>query len=442
MKTMKICVVLLAFLLAGMPMVPMVSAAGEDGGMNENTKLIDANMVSGDLAREYSTITMMSMVQAGALDEKWTGAKIDPDLLTIYDLNGEPLFYLFTVKKNGERVGEIYAAASKVIGTPVVAIGSIQDPEKLKSLVNSGKPISTNKSKPAEILSYKLVCFNYPIIGLMTTVKDSDTGNIRYIITDPRDGSEMNFDQTTLLKNSKTASYYGQISRDAMIERVSEWNTHNYQYETIKAELLSKYPTFFSNPDSVDVSAVNQIIADIKDTEQKNNSVLTDNPKIITGLIHIVQYFDEWCAVATAEIISSKYMSEEDLWSQYHIADMMGAYNYSANPPTPKGTEPYMERDGYYRVSLANGGLGKPGSIIADIPSLTTFEEAQSEINADRPFKVGNATPMHHARACAGWFIDGGTRYLLFYDPAGYGSIYWESVPFGVYYPNFVYVRD
>lgn len=94
----------------------------------------------------------------------------------------------------------------------------------------------------------------------------------------------------------------------------------------------------------------------------------------------------------------------------------------------------------YYRPTIAEGGLNKTSSDWE--PSMTsTWENAKAEIDAGRPFKIGREIPTAHARACNGWQVDWGNRYLLFYDPASYGSIYWEYVSPGFTYNNFVYVR-
>src|SRR5208337_3901231 len=99
MKTLKIGVILLALLLAAMAMVPMVNAAKtSDKNSNDMRSLIESNYIPDDIAKEHATITMLKMIQSGALNESWIGAKINPDYQIIYDINGEKLFYQFSVE--------------------------------------------------------------------------------------------------------------------------------------------------------------------------------------------------------------------------------------------------------------------------------------------------------------------------------------------------------
>jgi hypothetical protein len=435
---MKAGVVLLALLLATMVMVPMVNAEKSSSDVTESKNLIESNYIPIKTAQDHATITMLDMIQSGALNENWVGAKLNPEPLIIYDLNGQKLFYLFPVEKKGERVGEIYAASSKVLGAPVVVIGSITDPKKIKSLELSEQTIVNKKYNGFQIISSKLVCYDYPLIGLITTLKNQDTGEEKYILIDPRDGSDQEFDQLAQSNHSKIYSYYDQISLEDMKIWVNTWNDNDKKLKKIETELFKKDPEIFVNYPDMDISKIDQIISNIKNSNDPTirSLFLQDDQRIISGLTHSTQYTDVWCGVATAQIISSKYMSEDDLWSQYHIADMMGAYYPNG---TPKGTTLSGELN-YYSVSVANGGLGKSSSSWADRP-YTTWEAAHDEIENNRPLKIGRDSPNYHARACAGWMVNGGNPYLLFYDPGQWGSIYFEYVAPGYTYNNFMYVR-
>lgn len=380
-------VILLVLLLAATVMVPMVSAIDNLRSLSDGKELIESNYISVDLAREHATITMLSMIQSGALDSNWDGATINPTPKEIYDVNGERLFYLFSVEKGG-RVGEIYAAASKVLGGSVIAIGSINEPDTFEKLQKFSQDAIKEKYSGYQIVSEETVSFDFPVLGSMITLKNEKTGESKKVIIDSRDGSEKKID-------TQVSSYYGQIPAEVKKQNVA-----------------------ILEPSKTQVKALR----------------LQDGQKIITGLTHYTQYTDVWCAVATAQIISSKYMSPP--WGQYHIADMMGAY-YPDD--TPKGTTPGDELD-YYTASVANGGLGKGNSY--DIyRTYTTWQAAHDEIENNRPLKIGRDSPSYHSRACNGWLVNAGNTYLLFYDPAQYGSIYWELVGPSDTYNNFVYVQ-
>jgi hypothetical protein len=425
----KTGVILLLLLVAGMAIVPCVSAEEIARFKVLNQELIESNDIPVETAREQATMTMLSMTQSGALDENWSGAKINPAYEEIFDVNGERLFYQFSVERNGKRIGEIYAAASKVLGSPVITIGSINEPGSAEKLKEYTRNAVKEKFSGYQILSVKNVCFDYPFIGAMITVMNTKTGEEKTVIIDSRDGLEKNID-------TQVSSYYNQIPPEEMQKRVAIWEQHNTAMEELKTVIHSenfRFPTKYSDRD---VSRINEVITNAKTRDSTLKALLLkDGMRILSGLSHRTQYTDSWCGVATAQIISTKYMNPE--WSQYHIADTMGAYYPDG---TPKGTTPGMELI-YYTASQGSGGLGKVSSYDIYRP-FTTWEAARDEIENNRlPFKIGRDTPSYHARACNGWMVDGGNPYLLFYDPGVAGSIYWEYVAPGSTYNNFVYVR-
>jgi len=338
-------------------------------------------------------------------------------------------FYQFSVENNGKWIGEIYAAASKVLGSPVITIGSINEPECAEKLKEYTRNAVKEKISGYQILSVKNVCFDYPFIGAMITAMNTKTGEEKSVFIDSRDGSEKNID-------TQVSSYYNQIPPEEMQKRVAIWEQHNTAMEEVKTAILSENPGFLTKYSDMEVSRINEVITNAKTRDSNIKALLLqDGMRILSGMSHRTQYTDSWCGVATAQIISTRYMNPE--WSQYHIADKMGAY-YPDD--TPKGTTPVMELI-YYTASQASGGLGKTSSYDIYRP-YTTWEAARDEIENNRiPFKIGRDTPNYHARACNGWMVNGGNPYLLFYDPGISGSIYWEYVAPGSTYNNFVYVR-
>jgi len=75
-----------------MAIVPCVSAGEISQFKVLNQDLIESNYIPVETAREQATITMLSMIHSGALDENWSGAKINPAYEVIFDVNGERLF--------------------------------------------------------------------------------------------------------------------------------------------------------------------------------------------------------------------------------------------------------------------------------------------------------------------------------------------------------------
>ena len=127
----------------------------------------------------------------------WEGSRVvwdDPSPLTIYDVNGQPLFYEFFIKKKDEVIGKIKTAASKVLGSSVLTIeifpsysnkeiynGIRQDFHKKFIDVNQEIQSIIEKEYPGtEIKSMnRQICYDYPNIGFLITLIDPKTKVIK-----------------------------------------------------------------------------------------------------------------------------------------------------------------------------------------------------------------------------------------------------------------------
>src|SRR5208337_892784 len=200
-----------------------------------------------DIAKEHATITMLKMIQSGALNESWIGAKINPDYQIIYDINGEKLFYQFSVEKNGATIGIINAAASKVLGGSVISIGSIMPSISWGDLNDRSKKIVADNFSGYVQTSNKLVCVDYPAISQMITLNNVDTGDVKTLIIDSRDRSIKLFDSSNIAINSQNLSYYAQISLDEMTRGISIWNQGNATISSLKKRWTSVNPEILKN---------------------------------------------------------------------------------------------------------------------------------------------------------------------------------------------------
>ena len=52
-------------------------------------------------------------------DSRWLSSMIDPNSLIVYDLSGDPLWYVFNIVNNSEQVGTITISAQKTLGGPL-----------------------------------------------------------------------------------------------------------------------------------------------------------------------------------------------------------------------------------------------------------------------------------------------------------------------------------
>ena len=377
MELRKTIIALLALLLVGMAMVPMVSAELTAATSDIVTK-IEKNAISEDTAFQSATAAVKDFVSRRALDSDWDGATVNPSPVIISDLNGEPLFYLFTVENNGKRIGEIKAAASKVVGGAIVTIGPGAGSIDLGSAKTHASEIIGKEYKGAAINSMNLVCYDYPGVGILFRFSVPGLKE-KTMILDAYDFS--------VIPESKQVSYYNGI-------------------------LASDISTRIANAQSEQESLM---------TRQTPLSAKAGATKTLSGFPLYAQLGSAWCPFATAQMISGYYGYSR---TQTGIASTMGI----TNPDNGATTQQSLSN--YYQVSTASGGLGKPNSQLRWNGQFT-YNDFVSNLGANRPqYTDRSETLSYHARAVAGYSYSSSTsQYLYIYDPGpvNVGSLYWEN---------------
>ncbi|MDD1685651.1 C39 family peptidase [Methanoregula sp.] len=380
MKPIKPGVILLAFLLAAMAMVPMVTAADNQKPALDAATIIGSNDVSSGTALQSAVGAMNDFISRNALDENWNGAAINPEPEIIYDANGRQLFYLFTVEKNGKRIGEIKAAANKVVGGSIVTIGTGAEPVDMAAIEMQAATIIGRDYKDATIDSISLVCYNYPQIGASVAFTTPDSGK-QTIVIDAYDYS--------VVPESDQVSFYNGITSSDVAGRIDRYNADQ---DYFKAE--------------------NYAIA----------SPMATVTKTISGFSLYPQQGANWCAFATAQMISAYYGYSR---TQSGIASTMGV-----NPDDGASIE--LTRSNYYVVPTASGGLGKTGTAISYI-NMFTYTDLVNEIAVNRPIHTDRYESLsYHARAITGYSYTTTapvSQYLYIYDPwpTTSGAVYWEN---------------
>jgi len=376
MKHLKLITVLLALSLAAMVMVPMVSAVNNNYS-DEKIKLVESSYIPVDFAYKDASTTLQSFILSNSLDEKWNGATLNPKPLTVYDLNGAILSYRFSAEKNGVSIGQIDAAASKVVGGPVLSIGIGPNKFDEKTVDSKINEIAAGKFADYNVGSKTLVSYNFPRLGVLAILTNAKTGETKRIVIDVTDYSIIPEKKSVMDGDLGAWSFYDDISVDDM--------TRNIQKSGIT-------PLYAS---------------------QKLLSVTRQQ-----------QSSENWCAVTVAQMISDYY----GYWrEQQAIADKMG--NGGGG-----GSTPAMELT-YYQATTGSGGLGKTNSI--DVySSSANWDNAADEIDLNRPLKVGN---LGHARTISGYKIQSGSNYLYLNDPGQNLGSYW--LLYTSTFNNYVYVR-
>ena len=98
-------------MLVGMALIPAVSAQKEDN-----------YSVTAEKAFEHANAQMISFIATDTDFEKWEGASIDPKPLELYDINGQKLYYQYSVYKDNSIIGRIDIGANKKLGSSIQVI--------------------------------------------------------------------------------------------------------------------------------------------------------------------------------------------------------------------------------------------------------------------------------------------------------------------------------
>lgn len=359
----------------------------------------------------------------------WTG-EFNPDAVVIYDLNGEPLFYEFSVLEGEREVGRVKAAASRLVGSPVVTIERgprAWDPAKASRLAlqaaKKAYPRSAAKAK-------EFVCYSYPKIGVRVELAGEKPSSI---IVDVADGSIVQSYGADEIDGQTAWSFLEFRPECRLDERLHRFDEFDRELDAAKRLSKELFATAYTARELVAVRP-KLMLASAYKFALYSSRVLKYGPRCSPHdcFALYAQQTSVYCAVATGQMILDFYRRPFD---QTAIAAAMST--------GATGTSFAGQETGY--ETLSNGCLDAWHDFSAD------WTEAKAEIDANRPLKSGIPG---HARACAGWkrqnfFLLHSTpqRWLQIYDPwpwnadlcAG-GAVYWEDWD-AVTHTNWCFVR-
>ena len=122
-------ILVLTTLLVGMLLLPAVSAQEEKD-----------YSVTTENAFKHANDNMISFIAAGTPGfENWTGASVDPKPVELYDINGQKLFYQFSVYKEKKLIGTIDIYANKTLGHSINDITFDPEPYKVAEAMKKSK---------------------------------------------------------------------------------------------------------------------------------------------------------------------------------------------------------------------------------------------------------------------------------------------------------------
>lgn len=379
-----------------------------------------ANLVPKDELLEHASLSVLRNANVKVPEiVGWEKGNVISKPLTIYDINGSPLFYDYRVSRGSRVLGTVRTGASKILGAPVIAHEFGPRYWNFRSAVQRLTP-QVHKEHPRwEIRRTRLVCYSYPKLGVMFEAVDENGKKKRLI-----------YDVATFDPIPEKPPAPG-------VEGVYAWSFYDALPGDVRELGLKQF-------DQLDNWRL-EIPGKIRD-KFKGNRTLTRFEGLIhwprfrirveSKMLQFCEHYDynearshhcfilhcqqksDYCAVATCQMILCYYRY---YYSQDEIAPRLG-YRPGGCPPNQSA--------GYKSLTCNH--------LDATFDSSPTWEEARDQINALHPLKSG---VPGHARACAGYaylhweFLDFSIelKHLLIYDPwpwnpdlkAG-GSVYWE----------------
>jgi hypothetical protein len=454
MELRKIIIALLALLLAGLAMVPMVSAGEQNDNnllisqidpLDQPEKTIDANIAlgSGSLDLIESNYVSLRIARDQALEEleeiialkkfgdgvNWNGSNLNQKPLIVYDMNGKMLYYKFGVQSEGNIVGEINVASSKALGSPIQSVSTTSsDGVNIEKMQFRAEKIISLSFPGYEIISKKVALYDYPSTGLLFKLLNKTTSDTVTFVVDPNNYPDYRIiDSSDSLKSNGKPSYknnsrsvYDSISPNEKKSNIVIWQKENDRINSVneKIDSIRTIKTSASgNRENLIISAL------MTGKAVTGTRVLLRNglyPTVFQG------YGYEWCKIGTAHTITTYYYLIGELMDNSQSVPRSRTLQEIATKMEAQGTSaptsPWKEQD-YYRDAWSTGGLGMNQFLYQ--PFAPTLTYIQTQINNGDPMKIGTqvdistpfgTVPASHARACYGYDTTGSQPLVYFSD--------------------------
>ncbi len=442
MKILKFGVVLLALLLAAMAMVPIVSA----DTYNKNAVVADplssavinppvskesisANYISVETATNFATESLAETITLKTMGDSinWDGANLNPEPLTIYDLNGERIFYQFWIEKNGEKIGKIRVAASKVLGSPIKYVGTSSPQEiDVPGLVMKANEIVKTNFTGYTIQSTKLICYDSPYLALLAELTNPQTKENKKIVIDAIFKDYQEIPQG----KEREFSYYDTIPQANTQSGIGLWNKENDRINKVtdKITALKIAEKMNAQKISINLGTSNENSESLK-TTILSGFAASSNYGVLSPQLVQYQGARDWCMIFAAWSMT-EYYRIKGIISQgktpNQIATKMGVVNLSGYAGAPSADAEFQ----YYSDYL-NGGIGVgPWGRQSRNPY---YYEISNSIGFGYPLKtvtlpghINPTKPSGHARACYGFDSRNGVQKVYYSDSAS-NNVYWED---------------
>jgi hypothetical protein len=338
--------------------------------------------------------------------------EVDGDATTIYDLNGEALFYDFQVNGSLETTGTIRAAATKALGAAVVSVtGGAPAWSEQRALRLATETLHARAPR-ARVTGSRLVCYAYPKIAV----------ELSYVVDDTA-AAEL-FDASSGSAVGSSDDAHDQFTRYSLLGHVAQQREERLRGFQRTADRMQRIAHSIESPPAVSPPAVQPAIRLPIITVSAGMVRLSPYcPGSRAGNSGYAQITDYFCVDASAQMLMEHYGWN---YSQNQIAAAMGT-TAAAGGTDQNGLETGFASLTHNQFDLTfDWGASR----------AQQFDDAVSEVSANRP--LFTQVP-HHYRVCMGYGQIALDRtpldqWLYIYDPWPWnpdlcqaGPPYWES---------------
>jgi hypothetical protein len=371
MKTKIAFTIMLLMLVA---FVSVVSAQGNDYS------------ITTEKALEHANVNMIIFIIDNTPGfENWKGASIDSKPQELYDINGQKLFYRFSVYKVKKLIGTIDVCADKTLGPSIYDITFDPQPYKATEAMKKSQEIAKKNYPTGQIKTTVMVVYSYPRVGAMTVVKDKTTGVEHRIFVDGYTLDEIQ-DKPATETELGVWSMYDQTLKSGKENNLKEWQKSDQFAESIEQAASKK--------------GVNINAAVTEETIDK-----------LSGDVAVA-------AVTSNKLSVPVYKQENNYYCVPTSIRMLCKYFNKPNP-TPSQTSIFT-----YLKGTPGSGLGYSDieKWVQNKWGKTPTTQTSRLYNSDVVTEIDNKRPFFslitgHCRACRGYKNEGGYFYLYINDP-------------------------
>jgi len=339
MKPMKLGVLLLAFLLAAVVMVPMVNATTTE------------NEVSSATAQHVAEMHMHMVAKNSVTYAEWENGVLQPSTV-YYNLMDSKAAYLFNVYVNGAYSGYILASATRDNG-PILEYsrGKVPDAEPKTLLQSQSAVKSSIDTKTQKIGSPKLLYLGGTFYYAQYPVLNSQGTTVEIKTVDLQDNSVVNLTEQAKLHP---------VNADELLTQNTE-----------RAKKANQMWTSLEVNNGTTSMAAAQVVS------------ATVGSKTIPGVPLYSQPLNNYCAPTSAAMVLSYWDSHGYSNIPDSSASLISELATAMGTSTSSGTSIHNVYSGMNTVS-ANHGYGSRLSFIED--NWITLSDVTTEINANKPF--------------------------------------------------------